>query len=232
MKKLLFTAAALVSTAVFTNVNAQTTLDEVVSMNASAKVLKQIVLTNEENVNFGAVAATTLPYFNPIDPASSTATNVPGQATGRAKLGRVQVDATFQEVLSLTYPVDVVLTNTLVTPNVTIKYVPQLAVESADVSEPTVGTVALVGDVSGLSALQVTGTSLVNRGMGGPAKNYIQIQRTGTPPVELATLFFGGWLVDATATVTQGTVPTATLPGSLASGTYNGSFTVTVDYVL
>lgn len=232
MKKLLFTVTALVATAVFSNVHAQTALVDNETMSASAKVLKQIALANEQNINFGAVAATTLPHFKPEDPATSSA--VPGYATSRATLGRMEIDATFQEVLSLEYPVEVVLTNNDVSPAATIKYVPQLAVESADVTAPTQGTAAIVGDQSSLTALQVTGTSAANLGMGGTAKNYVQIQRTGSSPnfVEKATLFFGGWLIDGTVTPVQGTAPTAVLPGTLASGTYNGQFTIIVDYVL
>lgn len=236
MKKLLFTAAALVSTAVFTNVNAQTALDEVVTMNASAKVLKQIVLVNEQNVNFGAVASTTMPYLSPIDPTGASS-QVPGLATARATVGRVEIDATFQEVLSLTYPVEVTLTNNDVTPAATIKYVPQLGVQNGDFSAPTVGTAVIVGSVSALAAGDVTSTTTANLGMGGAAKNYVQIQRTGSAPafIEKSTLFFGGWLINATVTPVQGTAPVAgtdALPSTLASGTYNGNFTVTVDYVL
>lgn len=236
MKKLLFTAAALVSTAVFTNVNAQTALDEVVTMNASAKVLKQIVLVNEENVNFGAVASTQMPYLSPIDP-SGASSQVPGFATGRALLGRIEIDATFQEKLSLTYPVEVILTNNDVSPAATIKYVPQVAVQNGDFSAPTVGTAAIVGSSSSLAATDVTSTTTATNGMGGPAQNYIQIQRTGAAPnfIEKTTLFLGGWLINSTVTPVQGTAPSAgtdALPSTLASGTYNGSFTVTVDYYL
>lgn len=232
MKKVLFTLTALVATALTTNLFAQTSLVDQETMNASAKVLKQIQLANEANVNFGAVAANSLPYFKPNDPATST--NVPGFATGRSTLGRMEIDATFQEVLTLEYPVEVVLTNNDVSPAATIKYVPQLAIESADVTAPTVGTAAIVGDVSALGAGDVTGASTTNNGMGGSALNYVQIQRTGSAPnfVEKATLFFGGWLIDGTVTPIQGTAPTAVLPSNLASGTYNGNFTITVDYVL
>lgn len=231
MKKLLFTAAALVASVVSFNASAQ--LADTETLNASAKVLKQIQLANRANVLFGAVASTTLPYLSPLTTAPSDA--VPGLLTGRANLGRMEIDATFQEVLSLSYASSVVLTNIDV-PSATIRYVPQVSVQNGIGGAAPTTDARLVGSVSTIAPADITNTTAANNGMGGASLNYVQIQRSGTAPsfTELTTLYFGGWLVAPGATIVQGTAPTSTdqLPGTLTSGTYSGTVSLTVDYVL
>jgi hypothetical protein len=198
-------------------------------INVSAKILKQIVLTKEEDVAFGAVAAGTVPYFNPID--GGTSANVPSPTK---KLGIMTVDATFDEILGISFPLTVTLTRSGGTEE--IAYVPQMAVVTGDVVVNT-GAVELGNSTSIPASPAITATANV-LGMGvatvGAPAGYIMNRLNGT--AEISTLFLGGWLMDAAiASATPpvaGVPPTDVIPSTLPSGNYLGNMTIQVNYYI
>lgn len=206
-------------------------------INASAKVLKVITATTVRPVAFGAVAATTTPYLSPLTTVPNA--NVPSPSR---QLGKMTVNATFDEYVGVTFPVSVTL-NHENAPTVSdqIRYVPQVSVAVGDAPDNT-GAVLLGDDATyALNSPTVitSATNTVGNGMGGAgttaAAGFLTTKRNQTPPTnnEIVSLFFGGWLTDATATPARGPSPTIpALPSSLTSGTYEGTLTVTFQYFL
>jgi len=232
MKKSLKIAAVAIAAMFLGNaVNAQSGLQDSEVITVNAKILKQIVLTSSL-VQFGSVAENTVPQLDPVDFTNS------GLSSPGVTLGRLLVNATSGEFLSLTFPTKITLTNTnaSITTNNVIGYVPQMSVKHGDVAVSTVNTTTpalLLGSNNTFAvstAATSTTTTLNGMGNGTSIAGYISTENNPTGSDEFASVFIGGWLCDDAATVTAGTAPTAVIPSGTATGSYAGTFTVTVDY--
>jgi hypothetical protein len=194
----------------------------------SAKILKPIQVDALDELKFGAVATGTLPTYSPLQNGTITAVPSPSK-----QLGRVTVDATFEEILGISFPLSVELFNrTTGNVNDKILYVPQVAVvaglQTTNAGAVYIGTDAAVPS-TGITDGTNTALGMGVANQGDPAGYMITRLASG---VETNTLFFGGWLIDSGSTPSRGSVPTGALPSTLPSGVYDALMTIQVNYYL
>lgn len=228
MKNLIKVAAIAAFTAIAFNNSAQAqSLNASESMEARARILRQIQIANVTSLNFGAVEAQRDIY---LDPKAQTNNSFVGT---RAALGRFTIVASDNEVLELVIPSDVTLTrrdpNNLANPvsNPTsddrINFIPAVTIKAAADQTAAAGQAPNAADfllsreVLTAPTGDITGDQNAPNGVGNGTVYY----RTGT--TGWATMFVGGRLrADGSTTVI--------IPSSQNTGTYVGTLTVTASY--
>ena len=196
--------AAVLFTAFGTTAFAQ--LGAVSSVQASAKILKQITLT-PENVNFGTIASGGQP--TDLTPTGVSEVNVGFTASQ----GRLVIDATSDEPIRVTFDSIVKLVHT--TPAFdSIMYVPYL---SATFGTRTVGHADQATSVLVNNVVKTGGMVATEPGGLGRGPFAIIYTDTALANIDQTTLFIGGTLFakDGTSTIGSGNTSTGTYVGTL-----------------
>jgi hypothetical protein len=224
--KLLGTITTLLFSVSFSNAQTTTTEDDV-TLSIGAKILKPIVLTKVEDIQFGPVAAGTLPYLSAIPGTSNQGIST---ISTSVTIGEVLVDATYEESISVSFPLTVTLTNG----TDDVFYVPQATVVSEEANGVLAGAVYMGSSSTITSGVSNPQPSDLGLGTVSGTSGFIRTIRSGSPVVEVATMFFGGWLAGSITNISNSAAPTLAtnvLPTTLSSGEYTGTMLITMDYL-